>query len=274
MANQIKTYFLVPNWDFPPDSITLGSIIDDPFNPSTPLYTPDTLHEHDLNIFKTTKSNLSQTIEHSRTRKIGLFAKFLQICGLGAEASISREHADISSYSFEKMDTAWISPSQDLIEQLASHRDVNSFLKQTNYKEPVYIITGIKTVEGARVRTLHRKDRGKTAMFGLDGSATGLPISAGPQVDISRGDVEEAQFEHSSPFVFAYRVVEVRVDGKKGVRGREYAKGALFGVGDRKETMGVATGGLSGDYDMYESLDEDEGECVCVIPVDGISVVK
>jgi len=152
MASAIKTYFLVSGWDFPVGSITLGSIIDSPSIPQPTLFScePSII---DTPIFPTSKSNFSTTIRTSRRGHFGLFAKFLQIFGVGGEASVKFHHSRIEKYSFKHMETNWFIPSRAFIKKAAESADVVNFLKQTDYADPVYMITGIKTVEGASITT-------------------------------------------------------------------------------------------------------------------------
>lgn len=92
------------------------------------------------------------------------------------------------------------------------------------------MITGIKTVEGARVTTSRRKGRGFNVSLGFDGTAFGVPVSVGPQAEHGSEVSEEATFENSSHIVFAYQLKEIRFGKDKRMKSRDYTKGALFGT--------------------------------------------
>jgi hypothetical protein len=259
MANQEKTYFLVPNWDFPAGSIVLGTIFDNLEDPESQLFVPA---EGDVDTDKhpTDKFKYTQTVDTAKKGKMGFFARFLDIVGLGAEASYQFERKHVDSYSFGHMHTEWIKPSKALIDKAVASDDVSSFLQQTGYKEPVYMVCGVKTVKGASVTTSRRRGRGFRAMFGLDLAAAGVPVAIGPQAERDTTQQDDASFERSSHIVFAYRIKEIRrtEDGKTEVK--DHKIGAVMGADGTKHVLEAEAGYVSTKLDVIEVYDEGEAE--------------
>jgi len=267
MANKIKTYFLVPGWDFPAGSLPLGTILDTPTSPQSTLYKPP-FSSIDTPTYPTSKYNFSTTISSSSHKHVGLFAKFLQIFGLGAEVSVKYDKAHVDTYAFDHVHTVWFSPSQTYISQVIKETEVVNFLKQTDYEETIYIITGIKTVEGASVTTFRNKGRDLKAAAGFDGTAMGIPVSVGPDAGYGDGETREATFKNSSSVVWAYQLKEVRVKRGGGVQSKDFVKGALFGEGEEGRVVEPQAGEIPDeDLSAERAYDEvGEEECFCVLP--------
>jgi hypothetical protein len=273
MANKIKSYFLVSGWDFPAGSLPLGTILDTPTSLQSTLYKPS-FSSIDTPTYPTDKYNFATTISHSSNKHIGLFAKFLEIFGLGAEASVKYDKAQAETYSFDHVHTVWFSPSQSYISQVVKEKEVANYLKQTDYEEAIYIITGIKTVQGASVTTSHSKNRNLKAAVGFDGLPLGVPVSVGPDAGLEVGKASEATFKNSSCVVWAYQLKKVKVQRGGEVESKDFVKGALFGDGDER-VLELQAGEIpEEDLNASRAYDEgDEEECFCVLP-EGVEVTS
>ncbi|MCJ1342310.1 hypothetical protein MMC31_000491 [Peltigera leucophlebia] len=273
MSNKVKTFFLVSGWDFPIDSIQLGSIIASPSFPQRSFTENDAI-PIDTKVHVSEKYDFSSTLDKSKSNKFGLWAQFLQIFGLGAEASVSFDKGSIDTYAFQHMKTEWFLPSKAFVKACVKNSNVVDFLEQTNFRKPLYIITGLKTVEGASVTTVKSKGSGVYAKLGFDGTPAAVPVTIGPEVDRNIGDSETASFENSSPVVFAFQLTAVRCkEGSENVKVKDHTKGALFGFGEEREELEIETEVLEGVGDLEEGreiapvFDEDGEESYdCVLP--------
>lgn len=273
MSNKVKTYFLVPGWDFPVGSIQLGSIIASPSFPHRSFIENDII-PIDTKVHLSDKFNFSTTLDKSKSNKFGLWAQFLQIFGLGAEASVSFDKGAIDTYAFQHMQTTWFLPSKAFVDACVKNTNVVDFLEQTNFRKPLYIITGLKTVEGASVTTVNSKGRGVNAKLGFDGTSAAVPVTVGPEVERNIEESETASFEKSSPVIFAFKLAAVRCkEGNENVMLKDYTKGALFSSGQENEELDLVTEILDGLGDLYEDretipvYDEDGEEyCHCFLP--------
>jgi hypothetical protein len=244
MANRKKTYFLVPGWDIPPAAIQLGNIIADPTAPHMPLngsFTKTKAPDIDTPIYPTSTKNFKTSSFSSRSNRFGIWAEFLQMFGLGGEASVSFSHGDEDTYSFGEMQTEWFSPSADFVERSVRADNVQDFLKMAGRKTPLYIITGVKTVRGATVSTSQFKTHGHAGHFGVDGTSIGAPITVGLKVGHERQKGQKVSWRCEGPIVFAYQLAQVRFKKDSWVIG-SYEKGALFERTDEKSDLGPTVG--------------------------------
>ncbi|KAK8147936.1 hypothetical protein G3M48_000678 [Beauveria asiatica] len=225
MASPNKTYFLVPSWDFPKGSVCLGSLTSSPALPHITLYKPGD-GDIDTETFPTTKDDYTGLASSEKGDKAGLFFRFLEMCGLGGEASVKYDRKGVLKYSFKKMHTEWFVPSDDLVKKAVQSAKAASHLRRAGYESPLYLITGIKVVEGASVTTLKDKGKDFTAFLGVESG----PVSVGPQASHSSKSTELHIFSNSTPIVFAFQLEEVRCDAEGNITNSPYNKGALLGL--------------------------------------------
>lgn len=142
----MKTYFLVPGWDVPSSSPLLGSIIANPSQPDTALYTPPL---SSLSLSASSPSSYSSVPSATPTSPpAALFATFLSHYGLGDEPSLSFDRKHILSYSFVGQKLREGVPSIEVLKGAVGDSKVKVlFANQVG----VYIVTGVKTVGGAGV---------------------------------------------------------------------------------------------------------------------------
>lgn len=253
--NSNRTYFLVSGWDFPVGSIVLGSVISSPTLPHMPLYTPAG-GDIDTTVHRATKDKFTGNVTADRKDKAGLFLRFLDMFGLGAEASFRYDKRTVLAYSFRKLATEWFVPSEELKRRATLGSDrVSGFCKENGYESSVYMITGLKTVEGAGVSTLSSKGKGWKAFLGVESG----PVSVGPQGEHGSGASEAFGFEDSSPIVFAFQLVGIKLSEAGEIASAPYSDGALFGAGGGVEERDVSCRSAA---ITQERLDEEFGEAV------------
>ncbi|PTB40213.1 hypothetical protein M441DRAFT_429098 [Trichoderma asperellum CBS 433.97] len=277
MANTNKTYFLVSSWDFPKGSVCLGSLTSSPEQPHITLFKPGD-GDIDTTTFPTTKDDYTGVVRSEKGDKGGLFFRFLDLFGLGAEASVKYDRKAVLKYSFKHMHTEWFIPSEDLVKKAVQSKRAASHLKRIAYDSPLYMITGLKIVEGASVTTLKNKGKDFTAFLGVDAG----PVSVGPQASHNSQSTELQTFSNSTPIVFAFQLMEVRCDAKGNVSTMAYNTGALFGLDvdsglpaeelektvAKEVTSEVLKKEFGDAFSASASIDEEDGSpCVVIVPV-------
>ncbi|KAH7308639.1 hypothetical protein B0I35DRAFT_442336 [Stachybotrys elegans] len=225
MANTNKTYFLVSSWDFPKGSICLGSLTSSPAQPHVTLFKPGD-DDIDTPTYPTTKDDYTDTMRSEKGGKGGLFFRFLDLFGLGAEASVKYDRKAVLKYSFKRMHTEWFIPSEELVAKAVQSKKAANHLKRTAYESPLYMITGLKVVEGASVTTLKGKGKGFTAFLGVEASQ----VSVGPQASHNSQSDELQTFSNSTPIIFAFQLQEIRCEPDGNITTKAYNSGALFGL--------------------------------------------
>lgn len=136
-------------------------------------------------------------------------------------------------YAFKRVVTMQFVPRDDYIQKCIEAEAVRRHLDRSRYRKPVYIITGVKTVYGAKAKSY--KSRGHVSKLGgsIDGtvwSGGASPVSVDPGVEGKRETKSSTTWEGSSDFVFAFRVRKVHVNKKTQVpdEKHDYKKGALL----------------------------------------------
>src|SRR6187549_1678133 len=97
-----RTYFVAPGWDLHANAATLGSVITHPTQPQLSIFTPG---PEDLgsNVQTTeTASFLGEPAFHKQG-ETRLFGTFIDLYGLGAEATLQYDRHAVLSYSIEGM---------------------------------------------------------------------------------------------------------------------------------------------------------------------------
>lgn len=250
--NTNKTYFLVSGWDFPVGSITLGSVISSPTQPHLPLFTPS---EGDIGTTNpTTKEKFTGNVTADKKDKAGLFLRFLDLFGLGAEASFHYDRKTVLTYSFRKLKTEWFVPSDELKKKATKDNErVTGFCREFDYESSVYMITGLKTVEGAGVTTFSSKGKGWKTFLGIEAG----PVNVGPGGEHDAQVSQQFGFEDSSPIVFAFQLMELKLSRTGEITSLPFNNGALFDAGGVAKERHV-------DYSSkpitQERLDEEFGE--------------
>ena len=281
MANAIKTYFLAPTWDYPPNGpIALGNIIAKPSNPAQPLNATDRLPIPINSLIEPTfKTDWEWVKDKLREGKIGIWARFLEALGIKVDVGVSYDGSNDETYAFDRMETSMFRPTDEYVKESMRAPGVVRFVQKSNYKKPVYMITGLRIVHGAQVKSL--KSKGHSAQFSIggDGTLTGVPASVGPEVNVSLKEKEGVSFGASSDFVFAFQLRRVHIERKtKAVEHEEYNTGAMLEAGAKKiedadlpfEAVRLAERDAGGDEFGYEAVantidDDDEELCTCVM---------
>ena len=248
----MKTYFLAPTNDCPPSGpIALGNIIASPSTPEVALNPkPATLNRP---IYESYKTNWTAEVGRYKQGKIGIWTKFLQALGIGIDLSVNYQSGNTESYSFDRIETRFFVPDQAYIETSVASPEVREFLIESKFRANLYMITGIKVAIGASIMTSKLRNRGVNLQFGVDGTVMGAPIGIGPDIEVSNGQTQGVSFDHSSDFVFAFRLREITYAKKMQVKHREYNKGALLGL-DR------GNGNASEEPRKEEEEEEEEEE--------------
>ena len=273
-----KTYFLAPNFDYPPSSnISLGRIWTDPSDPGTcinpdgPLPFPSNMqvqHGH--------KTDWRNKTGGQHKGVIGIWARFLQVVGIDAEASVTWQNSNGDTYEFKRLDTEFIDPTTEFYTQSVLAPSVAEYIIETKFKKSIYMITGVKIARGADVEQARSKEAGTHLKAGVDGTTAGSPVAVGPEVTISSSNSETTSSKGSSDFVFAYRLREIYYSKGK-VKHREHNKGALQDLGGSStksskedvsaipplEILGCAGEDVTGEGSAAGNglaVDEDNGE--------------
>ncbi|KAK1252197.1 hypothetical protein MKX08_003384 [Trichoderma sp. CBMAI-0020] len=227
MANQTPCYYFAPTWDFPPNGpLQLGNVLMSVKRPEQALYTAPLPNASEIITSK--KSQVDFSREKLKAGKFSIFTRFIRFIGLGIDIATSWDTANEEAFTFERLETTFFIPTQPWLEKCLANSSVQRYLEKCRYRKPVYIITGLKTVTGAAVKTNKRSASATTTGIevAIPGGEVVLP-SANPEIFTKKAARDKMSWEDHSDFIFAYRVSKVWV--KKGsILEEDYTKGAMF----------------------------------------------
>lgn len=232
-----KAYFLAPTRDTPPKGpIFLGSIITAPRSPELSVNGKKSPFLTTLDITTSSLTDSTRILFKTGDGKAGVWAEFIQGVGVGGKASVNWNDAEMAKYKFEELITKTISPEFPEIVTAFAEPSVQQAIKDSRFRDNVYMITGIKSAKGAEVAISKIKARGKNFQFGIDTTPAGFPLKFGPEFEMNKGEGEGLTEKHSKEqeFVFAYRLREITYKRKKVGEQKEYLKGDLQGHGQNK----------------------------------------
>lgn len=279
-------YLLVPHYDFPPDGpIVLGSIIFNPREPGESLNGEEIVEIPPISRHTSHKYDWEETIQSVKDGRIGVWARCLNILGLGGNFGVNFDATAVDHCRFDDLETTYFTPTQTYIEEAVAKPAVRSFIQGTQYA-PVYMITGLKIVRGPDSQVTARRSmaRGVNANFGLPLMMGAWPnaLEAG-DITLRQQGTKNTTFSGSSDFVIAYRLGKITfVTNIDDVRVPKYplekhTAGAMMGSdgGDRAKSLKAAKkvnyeGGGAVALELHEELlaaiDEDgDEECRCFL---------
>jgi hypothetical protein len=282
MATHKPTYFLTP--PRPAGPIHLGAIITSPTRPDEPLHQPALPPSTDISTIK--EYNWSGTHVKTRSTHFGVWASFLEmILSIGGDVSVSSSKKMHQHWEVERMTTRSFFPSNAFIAGAVAHELVREYITETLFREKIYMITGVMLARATESVRESLVERGVMLSVGVDATAwTGVPVSAGPEGEWARSEGKREESVREDEFVFAYRVREIKVRRKGGVKAhRGYDRGALFNTEkkrekkrEKEEAIEVEVVGLGDDVDdegegletmevLQDSYDGEQEECVVYV---------
>lgn len=277
MSNITKTYFLAPSWDYPPNGpIKLGNIISSPLKAAEPLNIATCKDPEEVDLNPPFKIGVTWSKEKQRAGKFGVWTEFLSFLGFGVDVGTSYDTQIEETYAFDRMDTKEFLPTPAYLAESIRDPAVARFLDKSRLRKSLYMITGIKTVAGAKAKRSVHSTRAGEIKVGHDGTFTGAPVYFGPEMVLSRKDKEVAAFHGSSDFVFAFRVRKITVKRGQEISSDDYTKGALYDAEARptQDEESILFPEMEpGDYHPTAfgslticSVVENEAPCLCVVP--------
>ena len=144
MASKRKTFFLVRDFDLPPDGpLQLGSILSNATDCRSILNRDDRVVDQEPD--QRTSHVLRDFKSSSNDPAFGPWQKSMRgILGLNASTKETTE------FSCEELLTVSFSPKDDYIRQSVDKRSVQAYLRRSILSSPVYMVTGLKIARGAK----------------------------------------------------------------------------------------------------------------------------
>jgi hypothetical protein len=153
------------------------------------------------------KKGLKFSMDDLKTTDFGIWAKVFGAEGLGGKLGwLSKWSAD-EELTIKALNTRYFNPTDEYMTKVLESAEVAARLKVTKKKLPLYMITGLKWVEGA---SLSKKKATSTSVT-LEGGATDphSGTSAGGKASYTSEETASASFQESTDFVLGYRLRKI-----------------------------------------------------------------
>lgn len=250
MAATVKSYFLAPNWDYQKDGpLALGDIISDPRDPvftklsafSYNIYSPpSTLPASAASmpvIYKNPPEEWFHVDTQLRNGQLGIFARFLNSCGVSGGASVSHGTYRESNYSMESIQTSYIVPDPGYLRKRLRDPDVALWIEGRGLfrSKSLYMITGVKIARGL---VQHKAKSARTDVSGgitSDATPVGVPIQVGLNGEYVSQNSDETTSKSSTDIVFAYQLRKVK-EKNAGISNKPFNTGAFLSTGGQSQS--------------------------------------
>ncbi|KAH8686383.1 hypothetical protein BGZ61DRAFT_393034 [Ilyonectria robusta] len=268
MSNvQNPTYFLAPNWTFPPNGrIAIGNIIRNPLKPHLPISKAD---QNKLSINVSTEINFRLSLDTKNNKHLSIWGAFLEKLSLKNIAN--RERVKNGQFSITSLDTKYLSedPTAEEIKSRCNQPEVREYMKLDSILcSPVYMVTGVKIAKGF-------KFEGQAAVS--DGFESNIRTEVAPEVSAGAGtgSLEQRRvgtgFEADGDIIFAYQVMKIKPKGwtkEKKFATMEYQHYQAFLAAEEKKHKEV-----EGETEQISLEDLQELPGAQIVEVDGLCIV-
>ncbi|KAK6331598.1 hypothetical protein TWF718_002147 [Orbilia javanica] len=235
MANRVKSYFLVPAYDFAPDAIKLGGVVRSVLKPTD--YSTEVLPLDSQLIEKSAPVFYCDTLTQTFGYGGGVFAEFLKyVFGIGAGTGVGTTGAETMEIVCEKLETHCFNPTKDYMRDTINRVLGDGVLERSlrsrffGSREKLFMITGIKIAEGVKISTSQMKGLDFRAQVGADATLMGVPgAGGGVGLELVWKDARVAELKTKGQIVIAYRVTKIVRKPRGDVKGKTIKRGALMG---------------------------------------------
>lgn len=208
--NQQPTYHLAPNFTtrpFPEGPLDLGTIVEDlqfyPINQGAArVPIPEGQRYADV------KEDITASLKRFLSGEGNILANILD-GSIGGEASLRGQREEETLIRIQKLQTLYFHPQPSYVKQCLQLADVKDYIEMANYKEPVYLITGLKIAWGATIST--ERGREFVGRAGADIRVPGGLVDAqvGGDTAVSSASGMVSSFGKPANFVLGIQVLKI-----------------------------------------------------------------
>ncbi|KAH7397167.1 hypothetical protein BKA66DRAFT_235531 [Pyrenochaeta sp. MPI-SDFR-AT-0127] len=208
---QAPTFTINPESDIAPKLGSIFSSLDrltGPLNQFENVYIPTNLTN------QSASADFSETVEKGLEGAVGVNANVAQGMAGSADVVYAFARDKKNTYRCELLETVEFEPTKEFIADsiTASQRVQNTLDNALPGMKRVYMVTGLKLATGFSTSTSKETQHGPMLKVGVDATAFGIPVEAGPEVELATTDGRTvSQGRSVNKIVFAYRVVRIRL---------------------------------------------------------------
>ena len=90
------------------------------------------------------------------TGEVGILARILG--SVGGDASLKRQKWNNGVYHIKRLETVYFFPKQKYLSECVKLSDAKDYLEGSNYKQPVYLINGLKIAWGTTIEMMRGRE--------------------------------------------------------------------------------------------------------------------
>jgi hypothetical protein len=262
IIRQQPTYHLPSNFTtrpFPNGPLELGTVVDD-----IKLFTA--LNQGDDRVaipegekYSGSKEGIKASVSKSTSAEIGILARVLH-GSIGGDADLKGKRNDEDEYNIERLETLYFLPRPSYLSECMKLADVQDYLKGSNCKEPVYLITGLKIAWGATITMVRGRD--VEAGGSIGGKAPAGPVELTLDTHARATGNSEMTTTNTKPadFVVGIQVLKLQYERKpfskeQTLRKKLVAKGAV--LVDDDESVDESSDDVDKNFIVIPLNDED-----------------
>ncbi|KAM0544219.1 hypothetical protein ACHAPJ_011908 [Fusarium lateritium] len=263
LKKQIPTYYVAPNFTThpPPDGpLDLGTLVEDmkdyyPINQGSANRVPIPIDQR----YSDVKANVTASLKKTRSGEGRIFAKILDH-NIDGDASLKGKRTDEDIYNVARLETIYFYPQATYIKKCLKLQDVVDYNEMVDYKQPMYLITGLKIAWGATILAKHGREIEGKAESNVLAPAGPLDLQLGATAGASSESGLLSSFGEPANFVLGVQVQKLYYKkaffvGAPTLTTKRVSKNAVLVDDDRLDTG-------HGDTDEvdYITTDLDDGE--------------
>ena len=244
---QQPTYYVAPNFTTPPfpnGPLELGTLVEDlrqcyPINQGATNRVPIPEGQRYVDV----KEDVNASLRMSLGGEASILAKILDR-SIGGDASLKGEKKDEDVYKIQKLETVYFHPQPSYIKKCLQLSDVKDYNEMADYKEPVYLITGLKIAWGATISTEHDRDFEGKVEGGIQAPGGPVDVQMKARAEVSGTSGMVSSFGKPADFVLGVQVQKIYhkrafLVGKPALKVGRMTKGATLVDDDEPKVEGV-----------------------------------
>ncbi|KAJ5006497.1 hypothetical protein K4K48_003478 [Colletotrichum sp. SAR 10_66] len=238
------TFHLCPDFSIapPPEGqhIRLGSVIRsldihgilEPLNYGATIPIPDA--EFRPQDGPQEKTGFSRSLKELRNLEGSVWARIFGTGGPGFRFSFLRKRENDEVLTVDKLLVRYFIPTLEYTTQALSVDGVATYVRITEMKRPIYIVTGLMWTEGARLSKVRSKKKGVRGQAATTDATSNATFGADGAVE--EEDAISSSFDGSTPFILGIRVRKIWWDKENKRRDELDVVGSTLGAQERHST--------------------------------------
>jgi hypothetical protein len=159
----------------------------------------------DADVYLDVKADIKVSVNSSSNHDAKILAQCVDST-LGGNVGLRGVKTDSNIFNIQRVETTFFDPTEEYISDCRELSDIKTYLKRHDYKQPIYLITGIKTVWGASLSVARGRDSGQEAGAGVALSSESLNLEVKGEASHGKNTDFAADTKGPCDFVLGLRL--------------------------------------------------------------------